>query len=204
MLCLLREFKRLQWHVLSLTHGQPRTVHCHTYSAAIVHSLSADYMTLYVHTLLHSTRYKIIFVTRLPHYDDTRQHEWDVFVQPSTYACNTQVQRFTKTTSFLLVFIRHPHRIIMFENSTALAPDVYHAVDPQTLKMKLLARIKASQTPVGERFVLAQGQCKQTKTLNFVLLLRLSLAKWSKLTVLFLSLPPPEGAKRWLRLVATH
>lgn len=47
--------------------------------------------------------YKKVIVSRLRHYIDENQSDWDKYVQPLTYAYNTQTHRSTKVTPLSLL-----------------------------------------------------------------------------------------------------
>ena len=51
-------------------------------------------------------RFNRTLVQRLRHYVEEHQRDWDDYVQPLTFACNTQVHRSTETTPFDLVLTR--------------------------------------------------------------------------------------------------
>ena len=53
-------------------------------------------------------QYNGAIVSRLRHYVAEHQRNWDAFVQPLTYAYNTQVHRSTKCTPIELVTARRP------------------------------------------------------------------------------------------------
>lgn len=61
-------------------------------------------------------RYDKTIVACLRHYVATHRRDWDLFVQPLTYAYNTQAHRYTKIRPFNLVLTRHhlpqPHSTI--------------------------------------------------------------------------------------------
>lgn len=71
-------------------------------------------------------RYKKAIVTRLCHYAATHQRDWDLVLQPLTYASRTQVHRSINITFFCLVHTRRPPGPTTFENLSALATDANH------------------------------------------------------------------------------
>ena len=59
-------------------------------------------------------RYNSSIIARLRHYVAEHQRNWDTFVQPLTYAYNTQVHRSTKCTPLELVTSRQPNGPLPF------------------------------------------------------------------------------------------
>lgn len=65
-------------------------------------------------------RYNKIIVPRLRHHVAEHQRNWDLFVQPLTYAYNTQVPHPTGMTSLVLYFhTNHPDYYISYIDGTA-------------------------------------------------------------------------------------
>lgn len=107
-------------------------------------------------------RYNRTIVTRLCHYVATNQRDLDCFVKPSTYQYNTKVHQATNVTLFSFVLTAHPPRRTTCNNSSALATDVYHSAEPQTLQSQLLACIESLHTCVNKCPGLAQERYKRS------------------------------------------
>ena len=58
-------------------------------------------------------RFNRTLVQRLRHYAEEHQRDWDDYVQPLTFAYNTQVHRSTETTPFDLVLTPPPSGLIL-------------------------------------------------------------------------------------------
>ena len=80
-------------------------------------------------------RFNRTIVQRLRHYVAEHQTDWDLYIQPLTYAYNMQVHRTTGTTPFDLILSRHPPNIISGDVSTAV-PDDLPDEDLSTAKLK--------------------------------------------------------------------
>ncbi|CDF32918.1 unnamed protein product [Chondrus crispus] len=61
-------------------------------------------------------RFNRTLVQRLRHYVEEHQRDWDDYLQPLTFAYNTQVHRSTETTPFDLVLTRPPSGLILPED----------------------------------------------------------------------------------------
>lgn len=87
-------------------------------------------------------RYNKTIVTRLRHYVAKNQRDWDIFVQPLTYAYRSQVHRSTNTTPFSLVLSGQPLGPASFENNSAFSSDTYYPTEPQALRAHCLHESK--------------------------------------------------------------
>ena len=75
-------------------------------------------------------RFNRTLVQRLRHYVEEHQRDWDDYVQPLTFAYNTQVHRSTETTPFDLVLTRAPSGLIL--PGTVPQDAGTHREDPRT------------------------------------------------------------------------
>ena len=75
-------------------------------------------------------RFNRTLVQRLRPYVEEHQRDWDDYVQPLTFAYNTQVHRSTETTRFDLVLTRPPFDQIL--PSTVMQDAGTHREDPRT------------------------------------------------------------------------
>ena len=76
-------------------------------------------------------RFNRTLVQRLRHYLEEHQRDWDDYVQPLTFAYNTQVHRSTETTPFDLLLTRPPSGPIL--PGTVPQDAGTHREDPRTL-----------------------------------------------------------------------
>lgn len=113
------------------------------------------------HTNRQVESYNKTAIACLRHYIASHQCDWDIFVQPFTYAYNKQAYLSTDTTPFSIVHIKHPPRQVTFDNLLALAIDANQRTDRQVLRTQLLPHIKALQTRVKRCFKLVQERYKQ-------------------------------------------
>lgn len=104
--------------------------------------------------------YNMTILTRLNHYVATKRPNWDLFVQPLTYAYSTQVQRSTNTVNFSLVLTRNSPSLMKFDKLPALAANSCHGIDPQNLQTQLLAHINKLQKRVNNCLNFAQTRYK--------------------------------------------
>lgn len=96
--------------------------------------------------------YNKTVVTRLHHNVVTYQRDRDLFVQPLTYAYNTQVLQSINTIYFSVLLTKHLLLLTVFDNQSALSTDSSYATDPQTLRTQFVSRIEALQTLFNKRF----------------------------------------------------
>ena len=75
-------------------------------------------------------RFNRTLVARLRHYVEEHQRDWDDYVQPLTFAYNTQVHRSTETTPFDLVLTRAPSGLVL--PGTVPQDAGTHREDPRT------------------------------------------------------------------------
>ena len=83
-------------------------------------------------------RYNKTLAARLRHYVNEHQTDWDIYVQPLTYAYNAQVHKSTGTTPFSLSLTRHPPSTIAEISSTANQSDIVGPSSSRGLRLALL------------------------------------------------------------------
>ncbi|CDF39905.1 unnamed protein product [Chondrus crispus] len=93
---------------------------------------TAHYLTTAYHpqTNGQTERFNRTLVQRLRHYVAEHQRDWDEYIQPLTFAYNTQVHRSTETTPFDLVLTRPPSGLAL--PGTVPQDAVSNTEDPRT------------------------------------------------------------------------
>ena len=86
-------------------------------------------------------RYNKTIAARLRHYVSEHQDNWDMFVQPLTYAYNNQVHASTGTTPFNLALSRSPPSPIFNDESTIAPLDDTVTPSSRTMRAHLLKRL---------------------------------------------------------------
>lgn len=86
-------------------------------------------------------QYNKTIVTCLCHYIVENQRDWDMFIQPLTHACSTQVHRSTNTTPFSVVISRHPPGPAMLPEKRVLHTHVSQETTIQATRLALQERI---------------------------------------------------------------
>ena len=105
-------------------------------------------------------RYNKTIITRLRHYVNDHQTDWDLFVQPLTYAYNSQVHRSTGESPFGLVLSRLPPSPLV-STSSAIEGISGNTVPARLLKTQVLDRLKAMCAKVDKSASLAQARYKR-------------------------------------------
>ena len=118
-----------------------------------------NYLTTAYHpqTNGQAERFDKTIATRLRHYIEEHQRDWDAYVQPLTYAYNMQVHRTTGTTPFDLVLTRHPPGIAVNEPAAGAqqtVPDVN--MTPAMFKRMTLRRLRHVLTEARSTMTQAQ------------------------------------------------
>ena len=108
-------------------------------------------------------RFNKTLVQRLRHYVEEHQANWDIFVQPLTYAYNMQVHRSTGTTPYDLVLTRHPQPITVRDEESRTAIPQSEPDDPTPAQMKriILRRLRVALQSARIRMTEAQKRYKQ-------------------------------------------
>lgn len=75
--------------------------------------------------------YSKAIVAYLLHFVVTRQRDWDLFVQPLSYAYDTQIHCYINTTPFSLALTKNPPEPPASDILSAFATDAYYATDTQ-------------------------------------------------------------------------
>lgn len=97
---------------------------------------------------------------RLHHYVAEYKRDWNIFKQLLTYVYNTQLNRSTETTSFILVLSRHLPGQTTFGRSYALLTDAKHARARLALRYILLYRVATLQEKTDKKITTAQHRYK--------------------------------------------
>lgn len=82
--------------------------------------------------------YNCTIVSQLQHFILKNQKEWNIYVQPSTYAYNAQVHKSKSTTPFSLVLLQHLPGSTTDSKTSAFKSDNYVDNDQRWLKLNLL------------------------------------------------------------------
>lgn len=78
----------------------------------------------------------------LRHYVEENRPDWDLYVQPLTYAYTMQVHKSTGTTPFDLILSRHPQLILVQSHSSAVSQSVPENISVAHLKKVTLRRLQ--------------------------------------------------------------
>lgn len=81
------------------------------------------------------------FVVRLPEYVADHQSNWDVYVQPLTYAHRTQVHVHKEVSPISFKLWRHPSGAAAFTCPSAATSDISNDVSPSILQDNRLTRL---------------------------------------------------------------
>ncbi|CDF38306.1 unnamed protein product [Chondrus crispus] len=106
-------------------------------------------------------RFNRTLVQRLRHYVEEHQRDWDDYVQPLTFAYNTQVHRSTETTPFDLVLTRPPTGLIL--PGTVPQDAGTHMEDPRTpvqYKRATLRKLRDALDRARTKLTASQKQYK--------------------------------------------
>lgn len=104
-------------------------------------------------------RYNQTLERRLRHFINEHQDDWDRFVQPLTYAYNTQTHRSTGTSPFSLVLSRHPPSSII-ETLREDAPALATLKGTREVRNAIIARMSAMFNSTDRRLYMAQKTYK--------------------------------------------
>lgn len=99
-------------------------------------------------------------IARLRHYTAEHQRDWDIFMQPLTYAYNRQVSRSIGTTPFGIVLLRHPPGQTTLDRSSALQTSANNANAPAVLRSRLLHSNAEMRQKMDKKLRAAQSRCK--------------------------------------------
>ena len=106
-------------------------------------------------------RFNRTLVQRLRNYVEEHQRDWDEYIQPLTFAYNTQVHQSTETTPFDLVPTRPPSGLAL--PGTVLQDAVSNTEDRQTLVQYERATLRKLRDALGRtrvKLTAAQRRCK--------------------------------------------
>jgi len=105
-------------------------------------------------------KYNQTLEKRLRHFVNEHQSDWDLYVQPLTYAYNDQVHRSTGTSPFSLVLTRHlPSTII---ETTATGTDRLNDIKTtQSVRDNIIKRMSTMFDKTDRRMYMAQQNYKR-------------------------------------------
>ena len=105
-------------------------------------------------------RYNQTLEKRLRHYVNEHQDDWDLYVQPLTYAYNAQVHRSTGTSPFSLVLTRHPPSTVV--ETIATGTDRLNDIKTtQTVRDEIIKRMSTMFDKTDRRMYMAQQTYKR-------------------------------------------
>lgn len=93
--------------------------------------------------------YNRLILIRLGHNGAKNQEDWDEFVQPLTYANNTDIHNSTRTSPSSLVLNRHPHETITVRRPGAITRDTYVETSLGPHRLSFQRKIDALQKQVN-------------------------------------------------------
>lgn len=96
-------------------------------------------------------------MTRSRRYVAEHQKDWETFVQPLTYTCNTKVHRSTNAMLFSLVLRKHPREPTLFSTKQARHTNVSGDTSVQATQKALEVCIQALRSRL-DRYMLASRQ----------------------------------------------
>ena len=119
------------------------------------------YFTAFYHpqTNGQTERFNKTIMERLRHFAADHQTDWDLYIQPLTYAYNMQVHRPTGTTPFDLILSRHPPSIAI-RDVPQDSEDVPDRTDTVAFKRYLLRRVRKVLGRASARNTAAQQRYK--------------------------------------------
>ena len=119
------------------------------------------YFTAFYHpqTNGQTERFNKTIMERLRHFAADHQTDWDLYIQPLTYAYNMQVHRSTGTTPFDLILSRHPPSIAI-RDVPQDSEDVPDRTDTVAFKRYLLRRVRKVLARASARNTAAQQRYK--------------------------------------------
>ena len=119
------------------------------------------YFTAFYHpqTNGQTERFNKTIMERLRHFAADYQTDWDLYIQPLTYAYNMQVHRSTGTTPFDLILSRHPPSIAI-RDVPQDSEDVPDRTDTVAFKRYLLRRVRKVLARASARNTAAQQRYK--------------------------------------------
>ena len=106
-------------------------------------------------------RFNRMLVQRLRNYVEEHQRDWDDYVQPLTFAYNTQVHRSTETTPFDLVLTRPPSGLML--SGTVPQDAGTHREDPWTpvqYKRATLRKVRDALDRAQTKLIASQKRYK--------------------------------------------
>ncbi len=132
-------------------------------------------------------RYNQTLERRIRHYVNEHQDDWDLYVQPLTYAYNTQVHRSTSTSPFSLVLTRHPPSTIV-ETVSDNPQNLNLLKSTKTVRDEIVKRMTTMFNKADRRLYMAQQSYKKNYDRN---------VKYTKVfqpgQYVFIDRPPNQG-----------
>ena len=105
-------------------------------------------------------RYNKTIVSRLRHYVNENQADWDDYLQPLTYAYNLQVHRSTRVSPFALTLSRVPPGPASVGMATSLPQDATTSLPAARLRMRLIRQLSTLQKRTATILQKAQARYK--------------------------------------------
>lgn len=122
--------------------------------------------------------YNKALVARLHSYISDIQKDWDKYVQPLTYAHNTQVHKSVKTTLVSLVLSRQPLSLSTVVPRTRILSDTYREVPPRALRLHLFTLRKPLKMDVKNSLCASQNRHKIDFDKSFRMLLTFEISQF--------------------------
>ena len=118
------------------------------------------YLTAFYHPQTNgkAERFNKTILSRLRHYISEHQQDWDEYLQPLTYAYNSQVHRTTETTPFDLVVTRPPPDILVEPPQHLQLPTT--DVTPAQAKRGILDRLRRTLATARTKLTSHQKRMK--------------------------------------------
>lgn len=108
-----------------------------------------------------SERFNRTIITRLRHFIAEHQRNWDIYVQPLTYAYNNQVHRCTNTSPYSLFLSRHPPGPSLLRATTDTPITGKSESSPQMIRRTIQAHILALRAKVDAHLRKSQARYKR-------------------------------------------
>lgn len=112
-------------------------------------------------------RYNCTIVVRLRHYVSELQRDWNLYVQPLTFAFNTQTYRWTRNSPFNFNLQRETSSIAIFRRWTGTASSMPRDAQSQHSNQRLWKRVEPVMGAVGRRMAAPKRILRTITTKRF-------------------------------------